>query len=470
MAKIVPQGYSDIQQSNQMNDYLTLIQYLDSLAGTYKDIQQNQVASVNSGLTDILEYIESGHIGSNADMTQIKNQYNSLKSEAYGTNNTTTEHAYERVGTILNNEETDFNRYKEGVDEFMQWYDIDRFAQMYNEDGTLDITKLQEWDEGQIAGFNEITNKYNTMKTKLGWDPANQQFINTKYGNYSVIDLAGNTVKGSDIQAKMLEMDNFITKMGHGLLNVISAEELSLIANNTISAEKFTGIASQGIDESLARINKSQGNRDKYNMLLNTLEENKLQSIESTLRYVASTQDPNGDMMTWINDYSNENFGAQGWIDFTQVTPGDLEERANNLIAKKNKNIVLSPGEATIVSKWEQYEEFIEDIEKNVLYESELIDKSIVRYNAFSPIAYDVNMSGANIQPTTVPITEPTVVTASDIDSETALNIFYSLPENSRNEWTKIATGWDGNSVLFGGGILSPTFTEQSNETISFNG
>ena len=41
MAEIVPQGIASIQRENETNEYLTLIQYLDSLSGTYKGITDN---------------------------------------------------------------------------------------------------------------------------------------------------------------------------------------------------------------------------------------------------------------------------------------------------------------------------------------------------------------------------------------------------------------------------------------------
>ena len=468
MAKIVPQGYANIQQSNETNDYLLLMQYLDSLAGQYKDIKQNQITRVNSGLQELLNHINEGFIDSDEDMQMMKNHYNSLKKEAYGTNDAVTENAFDRFGNIIEKEEDDFKMYKQGVDEFMTWYDIDRFSQLYTPDGQLDIEKLQQWDEGQIAGFNEITNKYMSMKSKLGYNPATQQFINPKYANYSVTDKNNNTVKGSDLQAKMMEMDNLITKIGYGLTNVISPEEVNLIANNVIDARQFQQIMQQGINEANQGISAAQGRRDKYTILLNNLEQDKFSEVGVVLNSMMSGEDPDGEFMQYIQGYGNENFGAQGWVEFLKTKPGDIEARAANLIAKKNEGVSLTSSEALLVSKYEQYEEFIKDIRRNVTFETSQIENSINKYNAFSPIPYDVNMSGSTIK--NVPTQGSKTVTVSDVDRNTAESIFYSLPQNSRDNWLKVASDWDGESVLFGGGISSPIFPEQSNETVDFNG
>jgi hypothetical protein len=82
MAKIVPQGYADIQQYSETDDYLKLLEYLSNIGETYSESRDELVAETKSAMAYLNSAIDNAT--SVDELTSASDLYNNTYSRLGG--------------------------------------------------------------------------------------------------------------------------------------------------------------------------------------------------------------------------------------------------------------------------------------------------------------------------------------------------------------------------------------------------
>ena len=85
MAKIVPQGYADIQQYDETDDYFKVLDYLTNIGNTYREVKQEHENSQIQAMTTAGSLVAGAN--SPEQLTLVKNSINSIIDENYISDN-----------------------------------------------------------------------------------------------------------------------------------------------------------------------------------------------------------------------------------------------------------------------------------------------------------------------------------------------------------------------------------------------
>ena len=110
MAKIVPQGYADINQYTETDSYFKLLEYLDRFGQTYQNVKQQQSTDISNGFQNLVKLLPE--VSSQETLDSLKNQYTNLSTRATKTNDETLKLTSQAVGDIINTTQTGFEDFK----------------------------------------------------------------------------------------------------------------------------------------------------------------------------------------------------------------------------------------------------------------------------------------------------------------------------------------------------------------------
>lgn len=343
MAKIVPQGYANINAYDEGDNYLKLLEYIDRYGDVRRDISRRRDEGLSTAFDNLLGVINTGAIDSEAEYDKVYGEYTALMDEVNKSDNLGLQAAYKSLGTVMESEQGSIQIFEKGFESISQ--------QMTN---TTDLLHRDSeiWNHDYISSLdaddiNDLVTKFDTMAAQVGYDPTTGKI--EKRRGYTK-----NGVNISQIENHLQFGQNRLKNIEEGLRNKLSKEEWEFIRSNP-SNDKFDEERLFQKQETLKLYKEATTQSRNYDRFLNMFEVDKENSIQSIIKNgishgVAGASELNNDLLGMVGD-------ASLFADFIAQTPELISEKGAYVRGKKER---LRELKAKIDTKTATPEEILE--------------------------------------------------------------------------------------------------------------
>ena len=147
MAKIVPQGYANINAYDEGDNYFKLLEYLDKYGANLESRKNQTLNYTNEAYNDLLPLLD--RISSEESLMGVENSFSALNEKSQKINNPMLGVKRDALGAVINDKRKQFNSYKKGMQDIVNEYG--------STTSILNPSMLKDnWDQIENIGFEKM--------------------------------------------------------------------------------------------------------------------------------------------------------------------------------------------------------------------------------------------------------------------------------------------------------------------------
>ena len=403
MAKIVPQGYANINAYDEGDNYFKLLEYIDRYGAAKRDIKDKRDVNLSNSFDTILNAVNTGAIDTMPEFDKFQGEYNSLMEDVNRSDNPAIKLGYETLGTVMESERSSVGIFEKG---------FESIADVMSDSSNLMNKKSDIWNYESIngldaQGISALVADLDTMAAQVGYDPTNGKIAKYKGYTKNGVNIAQieNQLNFGYNRLKNVEE----TLRGKGKL---TQEEWKFIASNPTNKELDT-VRNNVKETSLNLYNDATAQTRHYNKLLDMLDVDSNNSIykiieEGKASGIAGT----GEMMdmgfgmtgdvglfnSFLAETPNYIAGQGAIVKSKKKRLRELEMKANdNTITEAEldeyRNNPITPAEESILVFSDMYDDLIEGVQEKHNEQTELRMQMRDKYNFWSEVPLDIDIA-----------------------------------------------------------------------------
>lgn len=403
MAKIVPQGYANINAYDEGDNYFKLLEYIDRYGAAKRDIKDKRDVNLSNSFDTILNAVNTGAIDTMPEFDKFQGEYNSLMEDVNRSDNPAIKLGYETLGTVMESERSSVEIFEKG---------FESISNVMSDSSNLMNKKSDTWNYESIngldaQGINALVTDLDTMAAQVGYDRASGKIA--KYKGYT-----NNGVNIAQIEDQLNFGYNRLknveeTLRGKGKL---TQEEWDFIVSNP-SNEALDSERTFVKEKSFELYKDATAQTRGYNKLLDMLDVDKTQSIqqiidkgkESGIMGMGEVADMafgmTGDVSlfnTFLASTPNYIAGEGAIVKSKKARLKELEMKANNNTITQAeldeyRNNPITPTEESILVFADMYDDLIEGVQEKHNEQTQLRMQMRDKYNFWSEVPLDIDIA-----------------------------------------------------------------------------